>query len=413
MAAVAERSVSASRQFIVYGTDVRVRGAICDLAEQTKSDLLRTLDQRDEWSTPIIINAQYPQANLPETPRSTLKFSQTGFGLKLQLDLTIAADVSRPEVRRELLRAVALEIIYRAHPDIAAGSDYASPPDWFLEGIAGQRSEFEPAALTDLLAAPVAAQKIIPLEQFLQQRPDLVDAPGRELHRAYSFALIQLLIHSPDGPHRLARFLVDLATASRDPLEGLRAHFPELFGSAGAAEKTWTTQVAVLSGPRPYQLLSAIETERILDATLRFKISRAAASRSYRVTDFAEFPRNPETQAALRRLAQELSALATRANPIYRPIISDYEKVTAMLVAGKRRGISQRLERLSLSRNAIAQQMRGIDDYLNWFEATSARGPSGAFADYLKAAEAANRPERNRRDAMSVYLDVLEAQFQD
>ena len=34
----AERSVSSSRQFIVYGTDVRLRGAICDLAEQSKRD---------------------------------------------------------------------------------------------------------------------------------------------------------------------------------------------------------------------------------------------------------------------------------------------------------------------------------------------------------------------------------------
>ena len=38
------RSTSISRQFLVYGVDIRIRGAICDLAEQTKSDLLRLLD---------------------------------------------------------------------------------------------------------------------------------------------------------------------------------------------------------------------------------------------------------------------------------------------------------------------------------------------------------------------------------
>jgi hypothetical protein len=49
---------------------------------------LELIDQRDEWTTPIIVNAQYPQANLPEKPRR-LNFAQTGFGLKFQLDLTI------------------------------------------------------------------------------------------------------------------------------------------------------------------------------------------------------------------------------------------------------------------------------------------------------------------------------------
>jgi hypothetical protein len=49
---------------------------------------------------------------------------------------------------------------------------------------------------------------------------------------------------------------------------------------------------------------------------------------------------------------------------------------------------------------------------MNWFEATKASGPSGAFLDYMKAAEASARPEP-RRDPISVYLDVLEAQFQN
>ena len=57
--------------------------------------------------------------------------------------------------------------------------------------------------------------------------------------------------------------------------------------------------------------------------------------------------------------------------------------------------------------------MRKINDYMNWFEATKSRGPSGAFADYLKAADAVSEPEPRRRDPISVYLDVLETQFQN
>jgi hypothetical protein len=57
--------------------------------------------------------------------------------------------------------------------------------------------------------------------------------------------------------------------------------------------------------------------------------------------------------------------------------------------------------------------MRGIDDYLNWFEATRLSGPSGAFADYMKAAESASRPPPGKRDPISVYLDALETQFRN
>jgi len=64
-----EQSISTSRQFIAYGTDIGVRGTICDLAEWTKHELLTLLEGHDGWTTPIVINAQYPQANLPELPR--------------------------------------------------------------------------------------------------------------------------------------------------------------------------------------------------------------------------------------------------------------------------------------------------------------------------------------------------------
>jgi hypothetical protein len=57
--------------------------------------------------------------------------------------------------------------------------------------------------------------------------------------------------------------------------------------------------------------------------------------------------------------------------------------------------------------------MRGIDDYLNWFEATKLPGPSGAFADYMKAAESAARPRQTKRDPISVYLDALETQIEN
>ncbi len=79
-AAPSEHSVSPSRQFVIYGADAAMRGAVSNLAERTKADFLVLLQQRDNWRVPIVVNLQPQQANLPEVPPAGLRFSQTGFG---------------------------------------------------------------------------------------------------------------------------------------------------------------------------------------------------------------------------------------------------------------------------------------------------------------------------------------------
>jgi hypothetical protein len=411
--ALLEHSVSTSRQFLVYGTDVRLRGAICDLAERTKHDVLQLIDQRDEWTTPIVVNAQYPQANLPETPRAALNFAQTGFGLKLQLDLTIDLDVSQPEVRRELLRAILLEMMYRRETDLPAGTAYVPPPAWLLDGIPPRQSDFDQGKFIDVLGVPVTARKIPPLAEFLRLRNRSgLDAPGRSLSCAYSFALVELLTHTPDGRGRLARFIANLPSASNDPMADLGVHFPEL-RSASAAEKVWSLRIEQLATGQLFQLLTVEETEQKLDELLVLEISAAGPAKKYHLNDFQQFIRNASSKLVLARFSRDLSILATRANPIYRPMIYEYARIGTLLARGKTNGIVERLVRLSASRKGIAAQVREINDYMNWFEATKSRGPSGAFTDYLKAAELASEPEQRRRDPISVYLDVLEMQFQN
>jgi hypothetical protein len=130
------------------------------------------------------------------------------------------------------------------------------------------------------------------------------------------------------------------------------------------------------------------------------------------LTRFPIFLKQKPAKKRLESLVHELRVLATRAHPVYAPIIADYAEVSALLLRGKTLDVPRRLGRLQNSRKEIASRMRGIDDYLNWFEATSLTGPSGAFDDYLKAAKRAAQPERSKRDPISVYLDALETQFE-
>ena len=224
-----ERSVSTSRQFLVYGTDVRLRGAICDLAERTKRDLLQLIDQRDEWITPIVVNAQYPQANLPETPRAALNLAQTGFGLKLQLDLTIDLDVSQPEVRRELLRAILLEMMYRQRNQPARGHSLCPATRLAPRWNSAAAIRFRPGKVDRCSwERRWPRAKFLRLKNSCDPETSSLDAPSRSLFCAYSFALVELLTHTPDGRERLARFIADLPCASNDPMADLGLHFPEL-----------------------------------------------------------------------------------------------------------------------------------------------------------------------------------------
>jgi hypothetical protein len=408
LAAPPERSVSPSRQFIVYGADVRLRGAVSDLAEATKANLLTLLQKPDGWKTPIVVNLQLAQANLPEIPLAALRFSQTGFGLKLQLDLTIASTFDSSLVERELLRAILLEMIYRQQPDIAPGTAYVGPAEWLLDGVLALTPGRDRRPLVE---AVLLSDKIMKLEEFLRQRPSLLDSPARLLYRAYSLALVQLTVDGADGHSRLARYIDNLSRASNDPFADLKAQFPIL---GDDAEKTWRSSVAELNAAQNYQLLTFIETERRLDELLRVKISEVGPStNAIQLEDLWHRKISPAERPALTRLSQDLLLLAASANPVMRPIVREYQQIAELIAAGKRKGLAKRFTRLKTTRAEIAARMNDVDDYMNWFEATQSKTMSGVFVDYLKAAGEPQMPAPRRRDALSVYLDAIEEQFQN
>ena len=404
-----ERSVSPSRQFIVYGADAKLRGAVSDLAEATKANLLVLLQTPDGWKTPIVVNLQLAQANLPEIAPDALRFSQTGFGLKLQLDLTVDRDVDGSLVERELLRAILLEMIYRNQPGIAPGTPYVQPPDWLLDGVLALTPGRDRGPLVEAL---LLSDKIMPLEELLRpRRLSRLDSPARQLYHAYSWAFVQSLVDGTEGPARLAYYIDNLSRASNDPLADLKAQFPVL---GGGAEKTWRLSVARLSATQSYQLLTFAETERHLDELLCIKISDAGHStKTVQLGDLSQRKISRAESAAVAAASQDLLLLAARANPILRPIVQEYQQIAALLANGKRKGLTARLTRLQTGRASLATRMSEIDDYTNWFEATQSKTKSGAFADYLKAAREQNEARPRRRDALSVYLDALEGQFQN
>jgi hypothetical protein len=401
-----EHSTSPSRQFVIYGADAKARGAISGLAEQTKTNLLGLLRLRDDWKTPIVIDLQPQQANAPEIPAADLRFSQTGFGIKLQLDLTISKNVDVSLVERELLRAILLEMIYRKQSHIATGTVLVEPPDWLIDGVLTLAPERDRGPLIEAVADN---EKPLPLAKFLGQRPGFVDSTGRTLYRAYSFAFVQMLLEPKTGGAQLAKYIDHLSDASNDPLEDLKAQFPSL---AGDAEKTWQLALNRLKSLQTFRLLTFAESERRLDELLTLKISQPNKPvKLVKLEELAQHKLTVSEKVAVDQLKRDLMFLVPQTNPVLRPIGREYQEILALLARGKRKAVLKRLSRVDFTRQQLAARMTEIDDYLNWFEATQMNSGSGNFTGYLKAADQSQVPAPRRHDPLSIYVDALEDQF--
>jgi hypothetical protein len=403
-----EHSTSPSRQFVIYGADAKVRGAISGLAEQTKTNLLGLLRQRDDWKTPVVVNLQPQQANVPEIPPADLRFSQTGFGIKLQLDLTISKNVDVSLVERELLRAILLEMIYHKQPHITAGAVLVDPPDWLIDGVLALTPGRDRGPLIEAVAGP---EKPLPLAKFLGQRPGFVDSTGRTLYRAYSFALVQMLLDGKTGGTQLAKYIDHLSDSSNDPLEDLKAQFPLL---ADDAERTWQVALNHLKSLQTFRLLTFAESERRLDELLSLKIAEPNKPvKLVRLEELTQHKLSTSEKMALDQLKRDLMFVVPHINPVLRPIGREYQEIVELLARGKRRGVMKRLSRLDLTRQQLAARMTEIDDYMNWFEATQMSSGSGNFTGYLKAVDQSQGPAPRRHDPLSVYVDALEDQFEN
>jgi hypothetical protein len=409
-AALPAHSVSPSRQFVIYGADAALRGTISELAEQTKANLLALLRQRDGWKTAIIINLQPQQANLPEIPPADLRVSQTGFGVKLQLDLTVGQNLDGSLIERQLLRAILLEIIYRHERNLAPGTILVGPPDWLVQGALaltpGRNRE-------TLIRALSITDKRKSLEEFLGQRFDLLDSAGRLLYRAYSVAFVQLLLDEGGGHARLAQYVSNISHASNDPIADLKVSFPPL---REEMERKWQSMVARLREHQTYQFLTFAESERRLDELLQIKVSGGSRNREpSKPADLNELARrklSTDEKSAANQRSQDLLLLIASAHPVLRPVAREYQQIAARLARGKRGGIAKRLARLNFTRRDLATRMGEVDDYMNWFEATQMGSQSGAFNSYLKAASQSQVSTPRRRDPLSIYLDALEDQVE-
>lgn len=406
-AATPPRSVSSSRQFIVFGANNVLRGVVADAAEQLKSKLLAALQIPDRWSVPILLNLLPREANVPEVPQASLNFSQTGAGLKLQIDLVIDRDFNTENFQREILRTLFLEMTYRNQPALPAGTPYASPPEWLVEGVATLNCESPQLwdALVNIAAHPPALRNVV------TEKPALLDPQLRIVFSASANALLKILLAQPGGRAEIVRYIERQSHFSNDAMAEFYQSFPEFAREESAAEKNWRSGLARVVKEEQFALLSFPATADELDNCLRRPIARAARNNplSLTVCDANRITRGNLDSQAAHELAERLMILAAHAHPLLRAIVSDYQRAAELLARKQIARVGKIVSEAASLRVRLAERLREVDDYMNWFEATQAKTSSGVFTEYFRAAE----PLLSRRhDPLSVYLDAMETQFE-
>ncbi len=402
---LSERSVAPSGQFVIYGADTAFRGSISALAERTKAELLAILKRSDTWKIPIVINLQSRTANMPDIPAAKFRFSETETGMTLRLELAIVPERHPAAIERDLARVILLEMIYRNPTGIASGDAYVDPPNWLVDGfLASSALNPDRSQLAFTLSLP---QRVMSLHEFLEHRRELLDSAGRELYRAYSFVLLQLLAESSGGRGCLNRYIDYLAFASNDPLADLQAAFPAIRDF----ETAWKVKIAEVRHSRDNDLLTFSQTDAKLTEILETKFPPAdGRGEMVSLDSFSRVKPTPAQLLAFQRFGQELLLLATHAHPVLRPVVQDYQQIAGELALGKNRPVAARLSELKTLRAKLCARMSDIDDYMNWFEGVKLQTRSGFFDDYLKAADMGDQRAK-RQDPLSVYLDAVEQEF--
>jgi len=414
------RSLSSSQQFVIYCDDLAMRLAVSSFAEDTKSGILNLLgidSEQNRWKFPVVIDLARKDVTRPDQPVSQVQlFEIEGGGMKIELDVALGGDLSSARFQQQLVRAILLEMEYRNKPPVPGGTAYINPPQWLVEGMTTylRNLRTETGEDADVYKALLAKNQLPAIGDFLSQETSEMNAASLKLYQAYALSFLKLLTGLPNGRSCLASYINDLPLGKDAPSTDLIKHFPALNGSEQTLGKWWTLSLADISASNRYQGLTVQETEKRLAELLKITIPVGSRNETkvFPVEDFKQFIKLPQARTVLANTASNLQGLTAQANPLYRPIVGEYQSIVAEMQRGRTRHLDVRLKSISNYRDMVTTRVEQVADYLNWFEATQMVNRSNSFDDYMKTANQLSNDAPKRDDEISHYLDGIELQLQ-
>lgn len=407
------RSTSASGQFVVYCDDRELRGRVVMFVDETKDRVLRLLQERDDWDLPVVMTIDRAEPGKNE-PGVDIALVHTVGGGKVELNVRIGDDPARIFLQKHVIRALLIEMAYRDRPAVN-GRRIVDAPWWLVEGMIQSFRRRDGELNADVFKSIADRSKLPALEKFVVQPPVMLSGFSGEVDRACAMCLVEALLGLPSGPENLARLVKDWPDVSTDAMGALAHHFPILSESPKSLAKWWSLQLARFADSERWQGLSLEESDKELSNILALQIAvdKTGRTQKFGLAEFEKFMAMPGAKQSLRAAQVRLVTFSARANPLFRPIVIDYEQITAALGAGKTKDIAKKVADAEAYRAKLIQRMALITDYLNWYEATNPQAQVGVFDNYLRAVkEAEPKPPKPVDPRITEYLDSLEKEFE-
>ncbi len=433
-----DRVTSRTGQFTVSGGMAGDRGNIAMLAEEAKDELgvltdehqakprpfnladpatAKPADGKDPRKVPIHITLHGKEGD-PVPPRTTaLKILVSEAGYNLRVDYHLSRGIEHERLKFATTSALIYERSLRDRPARDSDTPFLVPP-WLTDGLreaTAWRLNQSDRRLYSALFKTGGLFKIDDLFALDERGFEEMDAAMRAAFRVSSGSLVMALLQQPQGKAGFRNFLTEVAAFEGEMPALLRKHFPELNLSETSLAKWWALQLANIGGQNlTTDIHTVAETETALGEALRLNFRTAEGI--IRQKELSAWPEvaalsEPERAKSVRLAQDALVRLSYRCFPSYRPIIAEYQIALGAIAKNKTKDLSVRLADLTERREIMSAKARRARDYLDWFEITRARETSGAFDDYMRLKERLQADPHRRNDALSKYLDRMDAIF--
>jgi hypothetical protein len=194
-AAAPARSISSSKQFIVYCTDDLLRGRVANFAEEVKADLLALLGETDRLTRrmPILISLERASSPAAAADRCSSVFFETPEGSKIEIAVQIGDDIAAVNLQKHIARAVLLEYRYRARGGIKGGEQYREAPWWLVEGAVQIFRQRDRGTDAEFFRQLIATNKLPAIQDFLALKANDVGSTAQSIDAICAMCLVQLL----------------------------------------------------------------------------------------------------------------------------------------------------------------------------------------------------------------------------
>ena len=408
--------ISRSKQFRITGGASSDRGSAASLAEDAKSELMRLIEEKEEWKVPVSIalHGKSGDASPPRTLATQIFFSEAGYSVRLD------AHLGRGLESEPFKRAITAALIYERSLRRLSGESlepFLVPP-WLVGGLreasAWQLGQSD-RRLYEALFKTGGLFKLEELFSLDERQYEELDAATRAAFHVSSGALVMALLQQSEGKQGFRAFLAEVASYQGEMPVLLRRHFPELNLSETSLSKWWALQLANIGGQNLLtDVLTIARTEAELAQALRLDFVDPKGVLEQK--ELAAWPElvalsEPQRVRAVQLAQEALVRLSYRCFPSYRPILAEYQLVLTAIALNSTADIPARLAQLGARRATMVAKALRARDYLGNFEITRAVETSGAFNDYIRLKEQLKANPHRRADSLSKYLDRMDAIF--